>query len=76
MVEAVRALYRQQPDPFDLIGKKEFTMTELQRLHEEVMGPVQRDQFRRYMLPRLVTTGEMTSGRNGRPARYFMKKEN
>lgn len=77
LARAVQALYRSEPDPFDLIGKEEFTLRELQDLHEQVIGPVQRDAFRRGMLRTglLVETGKKTNGIVGKPARYFKKME-
>src|SRR5919197_1205616 len=54
-----RELYRAAPDPRRLIGP-EFTLLDLQRVHEAVEGrPLLKDAFRRRMRPLLVETGEL-----------------
>lgn len=68
-----RALYRQRPDPRGLIGP-EFTMLELQRVHESVLGErLVKDTFRRRMSEHLTETGRLTSGSVGKPARIYRR---
>jgi ADP-ribose pyrophosphatase YjhB (NUDIX family) len=68
-----RATYAERPDPRRLIGD-EFTLLELQRLHEAVAGSsLQKDTFRRHMLPKIVATGSIARGGVGKPARTFRR---
>lgn len=70
-VEAVRVEYRADPDPGALLAEP-FTLAELRTLHTAVLGKEpMRDTFRRYMEPRLESTGEMTDGGRGRPSRLW-----
>jgi ADP-ribose pyrophosphatase YjhB (NUDIX family) len=70
-VEWARDLYRDRPDPRGLAGS-EFTLFELQRVHEAVLGErLQKDTFRRRMLGSLRETGASSSGSVGKPARLF-----
>lgn len=67
----VRRRYREHPDPHALL-QDEFTLRELQRLHEAVAGaPLPKDSFRRGMEPLLQFTGRMSSGGMGKPARLW-----
>jgi 8-oxo-dGTP diphosphatase len=70
-VERVRAEYRERPDPRRLLGEP-FTLLELQRVHEAVLGErLQKDTFRRRMLPGLQETDTVQRGSVGKPARLF-----
>lgn len=70
-VEALRADYRQMPDPAGLLGSP-FTMSELRAVHESVVGAtLLPDTFRRAMLPQLTATGEYTRVGRGRPAGLY-----
>jgi Uncharacterized conserved protein len=72
-VDRVRSDYAETPDPGRLLGA-EFTLFELQRLHEAVAGaPLMRDTFRRAMERRLTATGGHRSGTVGKPARLFQR---
>ena len=67
----LRELHREHPDPCGLLGE-EFTLLELQRLHEAVdPETAKRDTFRRAMLTLLVETGEIRQHTVGKPARLF-----
>jgi ADP-ribose pyrophosphatase YjhB (NUDIX family) len=71
-----RALYRDRPDPRRLLAADAFTLLELQRVHEAVLGaPVQKDTFRRRVLPGLVQAPGRNRGAVGRPARLFRRAE-
>lgn len=73
-VEAVRERYAEHPDPDRLLDEP-FTLLDLRLVHEAVAGqPLQRDTFRRLMLPFLSPTGETTTGTRGRPAAQFRRK--
>jgi 8-oxo-dGTP diphosphatase len=72
-VERVRAEYRERPDPRGLLSKR-FTLLELQRVHEAVLGErLQKDTFRRRMLPGLQETDTVQRGTVGKPARLFQR---
>ncbi|MFC5993506.1 NUDIX domain-containing protein [Pseudonocardia hispaniensis] len=72
-VDWARDLYRERPDPRGLIGT-EFTLRDLQRVHESVLGePLQKDTFRRRMLGALQETDRLSSGTVGKPARLFRR---
>ncbi|MGD9988666.1 NUDIX hydrolase [Pseudonocardia sp.] len=67
-----RELHR-RPDPRGLLGE-EFTLLELQRLHEAVAGgELQKDTFRRTMIGALAETGTLSRGGVGKPARLFRR---
>jgi 8-oxo-dGTP diphosphatase len=69
-----RALHRDRPDPRHLLPGDTFTLHELQRLHEAVLGePLQKDTFRRRMLGALEETDRLTRGTPGKPARLFRR---
>ncbi len=73
-VDAVRAEYRDRPDPRGLLGEG-FTLKELRELHEAVLGEtLQRDTFRRAMAAALLATGRMSDGGKGRPAALFRNR--
>lgn len=73
-VSHVRGKYREWPDPAGLLGD-EFTLLELQRLHEAVDPEIaQRDTFRRAMVSKLDETGDLRLGTVGKPARLFSRK--
>lgn len=75
-VEWVRTLYGRAPDPRGLIGD-EFTLLELQRLHEAVGGhALQKDTFRRRVRDALSDTGRLSSGTVGKPARLYRRRAN
>ena len=68
-----RRSYRRYVDPARLVGE-EFTLRQLQRAHEAVLGPLPKDAFRRSVEPRLVETGRLSSGSVGKPARVFRRR--
>ncbi|WP_222131358.1 hypothetical protein [Pseudonocardia sp. C8] len=73
-IDHVRAAYRRLPDPAGLAGA-EFTLLELQQVHEAVLGePLQKDTFRRHTAPDLVETGRVRAGTVGKPARTFRRR--
>jgi 8-oxo-dGTP diphosphatase len=73
-VERVQAEYRERPDQRRLLGER-FTLFELQRVHEAVLGErLQKDTFRRRMLPGLQETDTVQRGSVGKPARLFRRK--
>ena len=73
-VERFRADHLEVPDPYGLL-EEPFTVLELRRLHEAVAGEeLQKDTFRRAMLPRLVPTRSIESGTVGRPARRYRRR--
>jgi ADP-ribose pyrophosphatase YjhB (NUDIX family) len=66
-VSRFRADHAEVPDPYRLL-EGPFTVRELRHLHEAVLGePLQKDTFRRAMLPHLVATKSTDSGSVGRP---------
>lgn len=70
-VRWVRAAYAQSADPFRLVGEQ-FTLSDLQRLHEAVAGkPLVKDTFRRGVIDQLVATGQERTGAVGRPAAVY-----
>lgn len=77
LAEAVarfRADHTDVPDPYRLLAAP-FTVRELRHLHEAVLGePLQKDTFRRAMLPHLVATRSTESGSVGRPARRYRRR--
>lgn len=70
--KAIRERYERRPDPDGLLADP-FTLTELRRVHEGVLGePLRRDTFNRRMTDHLVVTGgERSDG--GRPAQIFRR---
>ncbi len=72
-VAELRADYAAAPDPAQLL-EEPFTLRELHTLHEAVAGePLQRDTFRRAMLPMLTATGERSTGSMGKPAELYRR---
>lgn len=73
-VDWLRARYRTLPDPDGLL-RDQFTLRDLQILHEAVLGErVMKDAFRRGMVDGLVETGRMATGTVGKPARLWRRK--
>jgi 8-oxo-dGTP diphosphatase len=73
-VEWLRARYRTHPDPDGLLPA-EFTLRDLQLLHEAVLGGrVMKDAFRRGMVDGLVETGRLSTGSVGKPARLWRRR--
>lgn len=80
-VAELRRDYRRLPDPGHLLADPwegepagAFTILELRRLHEAVLGErFNRDTFRRSMLPSLVATGRWRKGARGKPAELFTR---
>lgn len=73
---ALRAAYREQPDPHHLLPPSVggVTIRDLRLLHEAVLGQaLVADTFRRTMLPHLVPTGELRRGVRGKPAELFRR---
>lgn len=73
--EYVRSRYRAAADPERLLGPR-FTLSELQRVHEAVLGQEEIDRFvfRRAMKDLVVPTGVMTDSTGGRPAELFRRR--
>lgn len=70
-VAHTRARYAEHPDPDRLLAPP-FTLLELRRLHEAVLGePLPKDTFRRRMQPFLRPTGQLREGAVGKPAELF-----
>lgn len=72
-VKRLRGKLDYAPIGFQLLGET-FTLLELQRVHETVLGrPVNKDSFRRRMLSsgQLEATGQMQSGVDHRPAELY-----
>lgn len=70
----VRSAYEDRPDPFGLL-EEPFTILELRRLHEAVLGrELQKDTFRRTMMAGLRATTSVEAGTVGRPARRYLRK--
>lgn len=70
-VTTLREAYTDKPDPHRLLPD-EFTLLQLRRLHEAVMGrPLAKDTFRRTMQPHLTPTDRFSSGEVGKPARIY-----
>lgn len=72
-VAELRRRYATAPDPEGLLPEP-FPIRDLHRLHELIAGTeLQRDTFRRAMLPGLVPTGELLRGARGKPAELFRR---
>lgn len=70
-IAELRARYAERPDPAGLLTGP-FTFLRLRELHETIVGePLQRDTFRRAMLPFVEPTDEIEQGTVGRPARLY-----
>lgn len=73
-VSRFRVDHEDAPDPYRLL-EEPFTVRELRHLHEAVLGEtLQKDTFRRAMLPHLVATQSTESGSVGRPARRYQRR--
>lgn len=73
-VQWARTLYGRAPDPRGLAGT-EFTLLELQRVHEAIGGrALQKDTFRRRVRDDLDDTGQLSSGTVGKPARLYRRR--
>jgi ADP-ribose pyrophosphatase YjhB (NUDIX family) len=73
-VAHLRSRYEADPDPDRLLGN-DFTVLELRRLHEVILGErLDPDIFRREMRDKLIPTGEMSEGTRGRPAELFRRR--
>lgn len=75
-VASMRDRYETDPDPDRLLAGP-FTLLELRRLHEAVLGePIRKDTFNRRMRPQLVATDEEPATRSvGRPAQHYRPPE-
>ena len=72
--EYVRSRYEVEADPERILGPR-FTLSELQRVHEAVIGDeIDRFAFRRSMKDLLVPTEAMNEHTGGRPAKLFRRK--
>lgn len=73
-VAELRIRYADRPDPAGLLGDR-FTILQLRRLHEAIAGTaLQKDSFRRAMLPHLERLPEIEEGVVGRPAHVFRRR--
>jgi ADP-ribose pyrophosphatase YjhB (NUDIX family) len=73
-VERIRGEYEERPDPRHLLPRR-FTIADLRAVHEAVAGrPLQKDTFRRAMLDKLVEASGVASGRVGRPAQLYSRR--
>lgn len=73
-VDQIRAEYAEAPDPRGVLDH-EFTLKQLETLHRNIDpdGTPAKDTFRRGMEPRLIDTGDVTTGTVGKPARLFRR---
>ena len=72
-VAQLREDHRERPDPHGLLAEP-FTMTELRRLHEVVLGvELQPDTFRRAMVGRLVVAEGKRAEGPGKPAGLYRR---
>jgi ADP-ribose pyrophosphatase YjhB (NUDIX family) len=70
-VRFTRQRYSERPDP-DRILEGPFTLYQLRRVHEAVLGEeLDKDLFRRRMAPILKATGDYSAGTVGKPAQLF-----
>jgi 8-oxo-dGTP diphosphatase len=70
-VTALRDSYRRAPDPDQLLPEP-FTLLELRRLHQAILGEtLPKDTFRRQMQPLVRHTGTHKEGEVGKPALLF-----
>lgn len=73
-VSAIRERYADRPDPSNLLGPV-FTVLQLRLLHQAVAGrELQRDTFRRTMIPHLERLDAVEEGVVGRPARLYRRR--
>lgn len=72
-ITRLRAMYVERPDPGRFLPE-EFTVYQLRHTYEAVLGrELDKDVFRRQMLPYLEPTGRMSERAVGRPARLFRR---
>ena len=70
-VTELRDTYRMNPDPDKLLSDP-FTLLELRRVHQAVLGQeLPKDTFRRHMQPLVRPTGTYKEGEVGKPALLF-----
>ena len=70
-VADLRTRYADNADPDDLLGDR-FTLLELRRVHEAIVGrTLPKDTFRRRMLAHVEGTGDHVTADAGRPAELF-----
>lgn len=73
-VRWARRAYRTEADPSGLL-REEFTLLELQRLHEAVLQePLVKDTFRRSVIDRFEPVGRLSAGVVGRPAALYRRR--
>jgi 8-oxo-dGTP diphosphatase len=73
-ITRLRALYADRPDPGHFLPEQ-FTVYQLRHVHEAVLGrELDKDVFRRQMLPYLEPTGRVSERTVGRPARLFRRR--
>lgn len=74
-VDDLRRRYQAAPDPAGLVPEP-FTLLELRRTHEAVLGePLQKDTFRRQVIAQLTEVEDVARGVVGRPARLFRRAD-
>ena len=74
VAERVRQDHEDPADPYALLDEP-FTLLELRRLHEAVLGrALAKDTFRRRMEQHLSDTGELRDGVVGKPARLWRRR--
>ena len=72
-VSGLRDRYGEAPDPAGLVAEP-FTLLDLRLAHEAVLGtPLQKDTFRRRMMPGLEQVEGQSDGTVGRPARLYRR---
>lgn len=72
-ITRLRTMYVERPDPGRFLPE-EFTVYQLRHAHEAVLGrELDKDVFRRQMLPYLEPTGRMSERAVGRPAKLFRR---
>jgi 8-oxo-dGTP diphosphatase len=72
-VDSLRRRYREAPDPDGLVAQP-FTLLDLRLVHEAVEGvPLQKDTFRRHVMPGLEQVEGRSDGTVGRPARLYRR---
>lgn len=72
-VDDLRRRYRERPDPDGLLSGP-FTVRELREVHEAVLDvPLQKDTFRRLVMPSLELAAEPAPGAVGRPAARYVR---
>lgn len=74
-ITRLRAMYADRPDPGHFLPDQ-FTVYQLRHVHEAVLGrDLDKDVFRRQMLPHLEATGRVSERTVGRPARLFRSRD-